>query len=231
MKRTRTIETTQSTQLVKAARTSKAKKNTFKIPRYLAPTRVGFPKQLKVKHRYVEVVNLLSGPGLVKTYQFSCNGMYDPNIPGAGQQPMYFDQLSAIYNHYTVVSSKITVHFAPRDTNQCTVGVYIEDDTTITPGSANTMCEQSSARYQIVLGSVADVPHTIRNKWNAVQAFGPGTLANDDLQGSSGANPVEQQYYTLFVQDLQSTATVSFAAHVTLEYEAVWDELKNIGSS
>jgi len=231
MKRTRTIETTQSTQVVKAPRTSKSKKTSFKVPRYLAPTKVGFPKQLRVKHRYVEVVNITSGVGTLQTHQFSCNGMYDPNIPGAGHQPMYFDQTNAMYNHYTVVASKLTVHFLPRDVVQTTVGVYIEDDTTISPTNAQACCEQSSARYGVLIGSVADRPKTITCRWNAVQAFGPGTLANDDLQGSSGANPVEQQYYTLFLQDLQAGSSCAVVAHVTIEYEAVWDELKNLNSS
>lgn len=144
---------------------------------------------------------------------------------------MYFDQVSAIYNHYTVLASRIYVRWTPRDVVNTAVGVYIEDDTTITPASHQAAAEQNSARYSIMLGTVTERPVNVSGRWNAVQAFGPGTMANDDLQGSSGANPVEQQYFTLFVQDIQSGSAAAVSAIVTIEYDAVWDELKNLASS
>ena len=35
----------------------------------------------------------------------------DPNHTGVGHQPLYFDQLMTIYNHYIVIGAKITVKF------------------------------------------------------------------------------------------------------------------------
>ena len=43
---------------------------------------------------------------------------------------MYFDQLSDIYNHYTVVASRIKVTIIPNRTEAFTGGIVIDDDGT-----------------------------------------------------------------------------------------------------
>lgn len=145
---------------------------------------------------------------------------------------MYFDQLTAVYNHYTVMRSKITIQAVPTTTGTGIFGVYIDDDTTVTPTLAQDLCEQNSSAYRLVCSAGSQgQPITVSKVWDAVQAFGPSTLANDDLQGNSGANPVEQQYFTIFVQDSPGAAVTTFNCLVTVEYLAIWDELKNINSS
>lgn len=143
---------------------------------------------------------------------------------------MYFDQLAALYNHYTVLRSKITVQFMPTAAIFSVGGVYIEDDTSITPATLQlTMCEQNSASFR-VWGPSATVtgPTIVSKSWDAVSAFGPNPLANDNLQGTVAANPSEQQYFTVFFGDLNGVSVDSQQILVTIEYEAVWDELKNI---
>lgn len=218
-----------------AKRTKTAAKATvkapFRIPRAVGPTRTGFPKQLKILQRYVDNTRIVTGLGALGTFQFSCNGLFDPNITGVGHQPMYFDQLGAIYNHYTVLQSKITIQVVNTSAETAIVGVYIEDDTTLTPASSTAMCEQPSAAYRQLNSNLGSNIVTISKTWSATQAFGPGTMANDNLQGTIAANPTEQQYFTLFLQDIQTAAVVSANFLVTLEYVAVWDELKNLISS
>lgn len=226
MKRTRTIETQETQLSAKAPRQSKtARKTTFGVPRYLSPVRNGFPKILKLKHRYCESVVMTSGLGTVQYQQFSCNGMYDPNTSIGGHQPKYYSQLTALYNHYTVTKSKITVRFASASAPHCKVGIYIEDDTSIAPTNADQMCEQPTATFTYLQGNTT-VPVKLSKTWSAVQNFGPNPLANDNLQGTVSANPSEGQFYTLFIQDAQGAAVATVIAFVAIEYEATWDELK-----
>lgn len=225
MKRTRTIETQELTRPKAFKGTGKTKSTNFSVPRYLAPVRNGFPKILKVKHRYCESVSLTSGLGTVQYTQFSVNGLFDPNTSIGGHQPKYFSQLTALYNHYTVTKSKITARFTPGSVHNCKIGIYIEDDTSIAPTTGDSMAEQASAVTSSTI-QFATVPVKLTKSWNAIQNFGPNPLANDNLQGTSSANPAEGQYYTLFFQDLAGAAAVTMGIYVVIEYEATWDELK-----
>lgn len=238
MKRSRTLSIPSSTQTTvtttKVARKAKPKTN-FSIPRSVGKTKIGFPKQLRMKHRYVEILNVGSTLGALVTHNFRANGMFDPNQTGTGHQPMYYDQMTAIYNHWTVVKSKISIQLFD-NTNGLTAyvastfGCYIEDDTTITPGSINAMCEQSTAVWRMT--SNQGQPLRISKKWDAVQAFGPNPQANDDLQGTATADPTEQQHFLFFYQPIAIGVSTTFAyALVTIEYDAIWEELRNIDSS
>lgn len=210
-----------------------APRSSLAVPRNVGRTSVGFPKRISIKHRYVETFSLTSGAGTVATYLFSANGMFDPNNTGGGHQPQYFDTLVGVYNHYVVHKSKITVQAATASGSAASsslFGVYIEDDTTVTGSKAQTFAEYNSASYRM-LHNASNEPVTVSKSWDAKQAFGGNIQDNDDLQGSSAANPVEQQFFTLFVQDVDKTTTVSLNLTVTIEYEAIWDELKNLAEN
>lgn len=226
MKRQRTIPLARSQSLVKRRQAP------FRIPRGVGLTGTGFPKQLRTKLRYVESGSITTAAGFPGTHQWTCNGLFDPNITGTGHQPMYFDQLAAIYNHYTVLKSKITVYMINTASTNAFGGLYIEDDTTITPTRSDSMCEQNSSAFRMISSvGQATNPVVFTKSWDAVQAFGPNPLANDNLQGSSAANPTEQQYYTVFTGDIAASAVTSVNLLVVIEYETVWDELKNIVGS
>jgi len=204
--------------------------------RALGSAKNGFPKMLQMTHRYVESVRIAApASGTIGKYLFSCNGMYDPNRTGTGHQPMYFDQLSALYNHYTVTSSRIRVEFTLETATVQSAnifGVYIDDDATITPAVVQDFAEQSTAVCQTRSATV-NVPYpVIKNSWNAKKAFGGDPLSDPNLQGTSGTDPTEQQYYAIFSCDV-NTAVLNTAVWYTvfIEYTATWQELKNIISS
>jgi len=57
--------------------------------------------------RYSTNFSLTAVSGVVSTYVFAANGLFDPDITSTGHQPMGFDQLMLSYNHYCVNRSKI----------------------------------------------------------------------------------------------------------------------------
>lgn len=226
-----------STALAKAPakRTKKASsKNTTvrktlisRAPRYSVFPAVGFPAQLRMKHRYATNIAVTSTTGSLANYLFSCNGMFDPDITGSGHQPMYFDQLTAIYNHYTVVAStiKVTISCTSVPTNPCQAVLYFEDDTTVTPANTIAGQESGTAVTKIIPAGSTDV-HKMYKSWNSIM-FGPDAVDNDNLQGSVSSNPSEQTYFCFQWAGIASQtqqATINFE----VVYDAVWKELKSL---
>lgn len=207
------------------------KRNT--IPRTITSTGIGFPKKLLMTHKYQETVSLTIpfSVGMVKQF-FSCNGMYDPNVSLGGHQPLYFDQMAALYDHYVVIGSKISVTFPPpRDANM-NVGIYIDDDAGNSFTSSDTVAEQSLSSSRLLLNPNAVRSTYLTRKWSAKKFFGGSILANTELQGTSAANPTEQSYYMIYCQSQTSPdAAYTYNIIVNIEYIAIWKELKEVSSS
>lgn len=49
--------------------------------------------------------------GSGRTYTYSLNNLYDPNVSGIGSQPVGFDQISAIYSRFRVLKVDVVVEF------------------------------------------------------------------------------------------------------------------------
>lgn len=207
--------------------------NRNRLPTFGMGKIVGFPKKFTFKHKYSEIITLQdTGAGAVN-YQFSCNGMFDPNITGTGHQPMYFDQISAIYNHYTVIGSKIRYRIVPAGTavqNPYKIVTWINDDTTTT-GGTDSFSENKFASTRLCTGGVNPSQIVLTKKWSAKKFFGGSVLANDQLKGTAAANPAEQSYFQITFRTLDLASTVSVFVYVEIEYVAVWHELKELSSS
>lgn len=216
----------QATVSSKTSRKSRRGKQQLSLVNRPVPSlpRWGFPNQLRIKHRYVETIILSSATGAFNSYVWKCNGMFDPNTTGTGHQPMYFDNLSAIYDHYTVVKSEGTFTFTPTQSTgaACQVCVHIDDDSS-GPSDVQTCCEQSTAVFKLLPAS-ANNPTTLKNTWSSYQ-FGKIALDNDNLQGTPSTDPVELSSFFVGIQAL-AAGTVQLSITADITYYAVWDELK-----
>lgn len=189
----------------------------------------GFPTKLEARLRYVDTFALNAVAGSLSTQQIRCNGMYDPDHSGLGHQPMYYDQFMAIYDHYTVLRSRIKLTLFNFSTEPSRVNIYLNDDTTATPTTMNDRMEQTSARNIIV--SKEGGPVVLYLSWDAYKTFGGSILANDNLQGTAGADPVELSLYTITAQNTALTSATSVGAQAEIVFDAVFDELKDIQGS
>lgn len=193
---------------------------------------VAFPKKAMMTHKYHDTtaLTIAAGGGVQTNYTFSANGMYDPNITGTGHQPFCFDQMAALYDHYVVIGSKITVKFAQYSTanNIMYVSLFNNDDTTVTP-SFDALAEQGTSKFTQLGVGTSDIK-TLTSKYSAKKYFGGSVLSNNVLQGSSAANPTEASNYTISLYSpTGGGGTVQI--EVFIEYIAIWTELKDIASS
>lgn len=213
-------------------RVYKKKAKQLNVPKPMVAFGRGLPLKCIVTHRYFEPVSINCSSGVLNKYLFSCNGMYDPNFSGGGHQPMYFDQFAALYDQYVVIGSKINVKVTFHGNTQyaANVGIYINDDTTQTPTDLNSLVEHSSASYKMLAPQNTKVT-TLSKTWSAKKIFGKGVMSNNSLQGNATSNPSEQSFYNIFVQPLDQISTQSYYVEASIEYTAIWNELRDIQGS
>jgi len=213
---------------------TKAKSKT-KSPFYARnPRYTGFPDQLGITHKFCTTLSLSSASGIMANYIFSCNGLYDPNITGTGGQPLYFDQCAALYDHYTVKASRCKIMLAG---NGSTAGpqVYaclaLDDDTNTSYTSVADLISDDVASWGLT-GGVANKPLYLKAKWNAKKTEGIVDAATDpNMSGTIAANPAEQSYYRLAIQEAGFSSTVTVNFLVEIEYDTVWRERKDVAIS
>lgn len=213
------------------AKTSAKKAQLARIPRPVRSfNQLGFPKTLKFVHKYCESVAVSGTAGVPFKYQFSCNGLYDPNITGTGHQPMYFDQVAGLYNQYRVIGSKLRASWSTGSgtTVPYIFGCYIDDDSAAFI-SQNDILEQKSTKWTSIAPQTPNMGN-IQMFWSARSNFGPAYV-DQNFQGTGSANPSEQQYFTLFGYAQDSTSAVAGWVTVELEYITIWNELRStVGS-
>lgn len=199
--------------------------------RAMVPVGLGFPKKMIMTHKYSQTVSLTSTGGIYNNLAFNCNSLFDPDAAVGGHQPLYFDQMAAIYDHYTVIGSKITIKLVSgtSTTDGYATGIFINDDSTPTITSLAHLEEQSTGKYRVVPPAYRGTTF-LTSKWSAKKTFGGSVLGNDNLQGSSTSNPSELSVWVWGLEGLGG-ATVTVYAQILIEYIAVWDELRDIAQS
>ena len=208
------------------------KSNPYKsiVPSRIVRTRCGFPDTLQTTLRYQETLSLSSSSGALFGYVYNLNGLYDPNHTGTGHQPLYFDQLMTIYNHYIVIGAKITVKFtaypASIPVNVC---LSPNDDGTIVPASFTALAEQSAAVSGVVSAS-GDAPVILNYFWSMKKAYGPNPPTNL-LRGNVSVNPQETSCVTIAVQSSDALTSTVVVAYVEISFIAQFTELRDIGGS
>lgn len=215
----------------KAIRASRYPKRPSRLSGTMLGKSFGFPKQLKFKHVYCETFNFTSTTGALANYQFRANSLYDPNLTGGGHYAKHFNTLKALYDHYTVIGSKITYEIVPSgETVQAPykLATYINDDSTVGPSFMAGIEEQKGAQVRMCTGGINPSKIWLSQKWSAKKTFGGSVLGNDELKGTPTTNPTEQSIFTLMLQALDLVSTVSVHVRIKISYIAIWRELKDV---
>jgi len=176
--------------------------------------------------RYQESLNLTGSASNVYAYVYSANGCYDPNITGTGHQPMGFDQMMLLYDHYTVANAYLQVQAANTTANLIKFGIMVSGD----PAGYSTNYQQNIENGQIVYATLepAGVPGnicTLRQRANIAALSGTQqVLDSHDLRGDAGSNPAEQTYFLLLIWNPQNATVPTALLDVILEYDVVFTE-------
>lgn len=180
----------------------------------------------KTKLTYYDTATISTGAGSAGTRVYSANGLYDPDITGAGHQPMPFDQLMLSFNHYVVTAAKMTVNFKNTSTTN-TQSVALSLNADATPITAyGSLCENGVlVRDRLGMYPYSDSVKTLSIPIN-IAKFGDlrMILDNPSYEGSVAANPVEQSYFHISAWNPDSVSSTDCIVEIYIEYFAIFRE-------
>jgi len=190
----------------------------------------GFPKIMQMTHKYTEIVTLACPAGVPYVYNFSTNSIYDPNVTGGGHQPIYSDNMKLLYNTYRVIGSKIKFRFMQTAVNNLpfTCCLLVNEDTTLASNDPVIMSEQTGSTLKFL--QPQDAGMTMTKGWSLKKTA--GALATDNTySGTTGTNPVRQNYFTLIVQPTDQVSTQSVIVYADVQYITQWTQVIDVAAS
>jgi len=193
----------------------------------------GMPKMRRVHQRYAETVSVTSTVGVLGTYQFRANSPYDPNYSGAGHQPMGFDQMAALYNHYVVLKSKIRVNIvdAGSGTPLASVwGIHLSDGTPVAYTDESGFIEANKGPHQVRMLRSGGTGGLYKD-FNAITFFDiKQPTDNDQIGAEVSTNPAEQALFQIWYRTLDGS-TCTAALQVTIDYWIEFREPQDLAQS
>lgn len=210
-----------------------SRKRRVMIPRNLIPT-----KTVR-RFRYATTLNLDPAAGLNPAFfAYNANGMFDPEQTGlGGHQPMGFDQyVGVLYDHFTVIASKITVTFTSKSNNAstgtCRVGITPKDQPTMTL-STNSLIEQGRTKTAIVSALTSNNTRKLSYKINPNKFLGISKPMSSSLvRGTNAADPDEGCYWIVWCANVDGVSdSLDVLCTILIEYTAVLTEPKFLTGS
>lgn len=176
---------------------------------YKAP----MPNKFATKLRYVGQTTINPGvAGSAAVHVINAIGCYDPDITGVGHQPRGFDELMSMYDHYTVIGSKITVSFTQAyasSYNPMYIGIALKDDVT-TYTDPNDYLEGRNLVSAVLPAHYVNNPATMRtlSKSFSLRKFLSVTkaMSSNQYRGTSSSNPNDGAYFHIFGAPVNSGA-------------------------
>lgn len=184
--------------------------------------------------KYAENFSLNPGPaGVTAVRVFSANGLFDPDITGAGHQPVGFDQYMGLYGEYVVTKATMVAKFFNADTNEfVNCGIY-ETDLTSTNPDQRVYLENGRGVWDMA-GRIGDFnnPLTLVKTINIRDAAGTNVITDPEYTGNDSSNPAEQQYFQVWAAPGNGTGDPGNVwVTVVISYEVMFRNMKLTGLS
>ena len=128
------------------------------------------------------------------------------------------------------MKARMKVTIVPNTVDAYVSGILIDDDLTPAITTLDGMVEQPSAVFKT---SQRDAEWSLSTRIGMLRVLSrPTPLANPNLQGDAASNPVETQAFIIFNRPVdQTVVSMMFNLYVSIEYDAVWTELRTMTMS
>lgn len=177
--------------------------------RYITKHKYSESYTLQLTNSYTQVMNL--------------NSLFDPNRTGVGHQPYGYDQLSALYNRYRVISCKYVIN-AYSGTNAIRYGCIASND--VPPiNSMSELVENPRAQFRVQFpgGSSTRITGNVYLP-SLMGRTKAEYMADDRYQSPVGSSPAELALLTIIGADITDAST-NVLCTVTMEYTVEWFDI------
>jgi hypothetical protein len=182
------------------------------------------PDAVRVVLNYGFSVSVTGTAGEVDSYLFTGNGVFDPDVTGTGAQPMGLDLWHGFYGRNRVVASSIHAQLsAPAAATNGAVdlvfGVVPSNSTAIPTGTASFR-SMPYAKLKFI-NAVSPLGMSLQSSMETYKMLGIPKLApliDDNLAGTSAANPSELWYWILIMQPVDQATAVGYKIEGCVSY-------------
>jgi len=191
----------------------------------------GFPEMLQTRLRYsfFRSYSTTSGTGQ-DVYQYKLNSMYDCDQTGTGHQPLYRDQLYAIYKYAVVLGCRWTIEVS----TTTITGVIINAMATTysaTDSDTSTAIERGqTARAWTQLSAPKTMTGYVRMKTLFGLPTDDSVLTDDLFRHDTNADPSQLGYLSIYTQDTEQ-AQSRVSMNITMDFDVVFKEVLKIANS
>lgn len=196
---------------------------------------IGIPSVFMTKLKYSSTVVLSGIP--FDYYTFRGNSVYDPDYTGTGTQPLYYDELTALYRSYTVLGSEIQVTFSNRTSSgnaQYTrVGIYPLSDQT-PYGNIDICSERDNCIYSTLgppNGDQGIINMKSYGKTVNILGMRKDESTDDAVTALVTANPQKEFFWVLWAGSLDALTNISVYATITMTYYVRFSDRYNVDGS
>lgn len=218
------------------APTRKTGRNADQVMLYRTPIFSTVSKYIKEQLYYDEDQALIAASGTMVSLFWIANDMYDPDTAvGYGHQPIGFDQMILLYNHFCVFRSKVTITFSNGSTYPVRAGVCLSPDAV--PASSIAAHMENGLLKSVVLDPIGSdgAIKKVSLECDVKKYFGKNKYKDlmDDaaLCGDSGHSPLEKVYYNIFCFNPFNDETVGINFDITLSYDCIYFEPRKLNNS
>lgn len=211
----------------------------------------GFPQSYTARHKLVDIIDLNPGVNSVALEHYRANDVRDPYYAVGGRSAKGYSILIDLYNHYTVIGSKITIEPIKEDltanTNPSLVwGCGLVADA----AQMQSVFDAGPNGYKYVNILESRLPGTQQSKtagtiynlnkksdtmsvhFSAKKFFRKSAIVGDSLyRGNSAAGPTEEAIFTIWAANASNNVLADPVNHqfrVTIEYICIYTEIKPI---
>lgn len=211
----------------RVSRVSYRRRN-YAVPRNRVRMGRGFPKIITFTHRYAVNSDLVSNAGARAIQNISANDIYRPFGATFGAASGY-DRIVNMYNHFTVIGSRIRVTATSKTAANTVlhVGIYLNDDQ-ITPTALTSTLQTIPSTVAKIMPAASTNKLYFMKSWSAKKQYGGSVMGNNNLSGTAGFSPDEQMFYSIFMQPTNITSSETVVLNIVVDYITVWTERKDV---
>jgi hypothetical protein len=177
--------------------------------------------------RYVEGIDFTPASGVISNYTFALNDLYDPNVTGTGHQPKGFDELSALYFRYKVISVHVKVTITNTLATTAVDWVMLPAQVSTSFSTIEGAYEEPGAEFRTVGRADSGQSSLVLEKdyyLPTIVGRTPRAYMADDLFGAFvSASPTNIVYLRVATQT-QESVTASTHARFELRYRCRFAE-------